>query len=496
MNIVADGSTFVKLYLPKDRRWFGFGGEGELIARTDQKIGSVLKTKQSLIINQEIDEKLRRANQSSNPYEKIRLFNSLKTETDVNNYATQRDVQTRNGQQIEELNKQVDRLVQQPQDEEIEAEALFDNRKQLNQRFLEQSNDITNNAVNQLGNNFDVPVDDASEEEELKAAESQFKKRWFEGNGFIREHRSEDGEDDASRLYKGNTQNFQAPAKQPPGGKASIPQQSGEQQRKRGESGQQRMQQQLRQYQMQQKETLENRKQTLDRFDSRRNSSGGEQAELSDRESMPGASFGGGIAGGVGGMMAGGIERAPAAGRGGGMGGFGAYQNTDKDLNAQIAQNLPGGMDAGVNDSGQPHWRTEQEGQMLEARSTGFTSVSGFVFDEASLNNEFDQFELEYISATSDFTFSAQFVSHSLIETMIRVGVGVGSILVLLIGGWILKQARRSKWLVGFVAVCFLPISLFMIVGWVFPILGLVVLIASATWLLKLKFTSKTVQTA
>ena len=133
---------------------------------------------------------------------------------------------------------------------------------------------------------------------------------------------------------------------------------------------------------------------------------------------------------------------------------------------------------------------------MLEARSTGLTSVSGFVFDEASLNNEFDQFELEYISATSDFTFSAQFVSHSLIETLVRVGVGVGAILVLLIGGWILKQARRSNWLVGFVAVCFLPISLFMIIGWVFPILGLIVLIASATWLLKLKFTSKTVQTA
>ena len=482
MNIVADGSTFVKLYLPKDRRWFGFGGEGELIARTDQKIGSVLKTKQSLIINQEIDEKLRRANQSSNPYEKIRLFNSLKTETDVNNYATQRDVQTRNGQQIEELNKQVDMLVQQPQDEEIEAESLFDNRKQLNQRFLEQSNDITNNAVNQLGNNFDVPVDDANEEEELKAAESQFKKRWFEGNGFIREHRREDGENDASRLYKGNTQNFQAPAKQPSGGKASMPQQSGVQQRKRGESGQQRMQQQLRQYQMQQKETLENRKQTLDQFDSRRNSSGGEQAELSDRESMPGANFAGDMGGGMGG--------------GGALGGFGAQQNTDKDLNAQIAQNLPGGMDAGVNDSGQPHWYTEQEGQMLEARSTGLTSVSGFVFDEASLNNEFDQFELEYISATSDFTFSAQFVSHSLIETLVRVGVGVGAILVLLIGGWILKQARRSNWLVGFVAVCFLPISLFMIIGWVFPILGLIVLIASATWLLKLKFTSKTVQTA
>ena len=178
------------------------------------------------------------------------------------------------------------------------------------------------------------------------------------------------------------------------------------------------------------------------------------------------------------------------------MGGFGVNQNGNKDLNPQIAQNLPGGMDAGVIDSVQTQWKSEGEGQMLGVASTGFTSVSGFVFDEASLNNEFDQFELEYISATSDFTFSAQFVSHSLIETLIRVGVGVGAILVLLVGGWILKHAKRSNWLVGFVAVCFLPISLFMIMRWVFPILGLAVLIASVTWLLKLKFSGKTVQTA
>ena len=500
MNIVADGSTFVKLYLPKDRRWFGFGGEGELIARTDQKTGSVLKSKQSLIINQEIDEKLRRANQSSNPYEKIRLFNSLKTETDVNNYATQRDVQTRNGQQIEELNKQVDMLVQQAQDEEIEAEALFDNRKQLNQRFLEQSNDITNNAVNQLGNNFDMPVDNATEEDELKAAESQFKRGWFEGNGLIREQRSEDGENDAKRLYKGNTQNFQTPAKQPPGGKSSMSQQAGEQQRNRGESGQQRLQQQLRQYQMQQKETLENRKQGLNSFDRRRNASGGEQTELSDREGLPGANFGGDMAGGIGGGM-GGVPAAGSGGQGGmaggaAMGGLGFNQPADKEFNTEIAQNLPGRRDAGVIDSVQPQGRSEQQGLMLESRSTGFTSVSGFVFDEASLNNEFDQFEFEYISATSDFTFSAQFVSHALIETLIRVGVGIGAILILLIGGWILKYAVSSNWFVGFVAVCFLPISLFMIMRWVFPVLGLAILIASATWLLKLKLTSKTIQTA
>ena len=462
MNIVADGSTFVKLYLPKDRRWFGFGGEGELIARTDQRIGSVLKFKQSLVINQEIDEKLRRANQSSNPYEKIRLFNSLNTETDVNNYATQGDVQTRNGQQIEELNKQIDQLVVQGQDASKEAELLFDNRKQLNQRFLEQMNDISNNAVNQLGNNFDVPVDNATKEDELNAAESQFRKGWFEGNGLIREQSSEADKLDANRLYKGNTQNFQAPGKQTPESKATLPQPYGGKQRDSVESGQERLQQQLRQYQMQQKESLENRKPLSDNFDSQRNASVDEKIESSEQEKPSSGGMGGG----------------------GAMGGFGANGNTENS------------MDADVNDRLQPYASSEQRGEMLVADSTGFASVAGFVFDETSLNDEYEQFEIEYISAASEFTFSAKYVGHSLIETLIRVGVVIGTILTLMVGGLIIKVGSRSKWLVGFLAVCFLPISLFMILRWVFPVLGLAILVASVTWLLKKKFTSKTLRTA
>ena len=296
MNIVADGSTFVKLYLPKDRRWFGFGGEGELIARTDQRIGSVLEFKQSLVINQEIDEKLRRANQSSNPYEKIRLFNSLNTETDVNNYASQDDVQTRNGQQIEELNKQIDQLVVQGQTGSKEADLPLDNRKQLNQRFLEQTNDISNNAVNQLGNNFDVPDDNATKEDELNAAESQFRKGWFEGNGLIREQSREADQLNANRLYKGNTQNFRAPGKQSPESKATVPRHTVESRDSVG-SGQERLQQQLRQYQMQQKDSLENRKSLNSRFYSQRNASMDEKIESSEQEEPSS----GGLAGGMGG---------------------------------------------------------------------------------------------------------------------------------------------------------------------------------------------------
>lgn len=466
MNIVADGSTFVKIYLPKDRRWFGFSGEGELIARTDQKLGSVLKSKQSFVINQEIDEKLRRANQSSNPYEKIRLFNSLNTQTDVNNYATQRDVQTRNGQQIEELNKQVDQLVEQRQGGGNESELLFDNRKQLNQRFLQQANDITNNAVNQLGKNFDVPVDNAMKDDELNAAESQFKKRWFEGNGLIREQQNDADESDAKRLYKGNTQNFRTPAKQPANGQIVVPQQSSEKQQKLGESGQQRVQQQLRQYQMQQKESLENREQSFDLFDSGINASGGGM-------------------GGMGGGGMGGMEQAAGeVSDGATMGGFGADRNKEQAIDAGLLDGVPSDRSS------------EKRGQMLTADSTGFASIAGFVFDEASLDDEYDQFELEYISAASEFTFSVKYVGHSLIETLVRVGVVVGTILMLSVGGSIIKVGSRSKWLVGFVAVCFMPISLFMIFQWVFPVLGLAIFIASTTWLLRMKFTSKTLRAA
>tara|TARA_B100000519_G_scaffold90770_1_gene78922 strand:- start:388 stop:897 length:510 start_codon:yes stop_codon:yes gene_type:complete len=122
--------------------------------------------------------------------------------------------------------------------------------------------------------------------------------------------------------------------------------------------------------------------------------------------------------------------------------------------------------------------------------------IAGLEFDEASLNNEFDQFELEFIAATKEYDFSAQYVSHSLIETFLRVGVGLGGILVILIGSWVIRVASRSTWLVGFVAVCFLPISLFMISCWVFPVLGVIVLLASLNWLLKLRFSRSTLKAA
>jgi hypothetical protein len=64
------------------------------------------------------------------------------------------------------------------------------------------------------------------------------------------------------------------------------------------------------------------------------------------------------------------------------------------------------------------------------------------------------------------------------------------------VGGWIIRTAARSTWLVSFVAVCFVPISLFMVLRWVFPILGILILIGSISWLLKLKFTPKVVEIA
>lgn len=493
MNIVADGSTFVKLFLPKDRKWFGFDGEGELIARTDQRTGSVLKSKQSLVINQEIDEKLRRANQSSNPYEKIRLFNSLNTETDLNNFATQQDVQRLNGRQIEELNKQVDQLVQQPDGDQVEGEMLFDNRKQLNRRFLEQSNDITNNAVNQLGNNFDVPEDSETRDEELDAAESQFKKRWFEGNGLIREQQEEGKKDDGKRLYKGNTQNFRAPAKQPANGKPmASPSDGSEVQRKnRGESGQQRLQQQLRQYQLQQRESLEDRSKQLERFESRSNLGGEAALGLGDMDADANAEMDD-LQGGMG--MGGGA-----------MGGFGGANRPspgddfgyEERLNSQLAQNSPGQRNRSSNGAIDARDSYEaQGGLMAESAITGFASIAGFEFDEASLSDEYEQFELEYIAATSDYTFSAKYVSHSLIETLIRVGIGLGAILGILIGGFVVNLVARSTLLVKIVAICFVPISLFMILRWVFPVLGLVILVAAITWLLKSRLSNRSLQAA
>ena len=45
-------------------------------------------------------------------------------------------------------------------------------------------------------------------------------------------------------------------------------------------------------------------------------------------------------------------------------------------------------------------------------------------------------------------------------------------------------------------AVSFLPISLFMILRWVFPVLGVIVLFASLSWLLKLRISRSTLKAA
>ena len=161
-------------------------------------------------------------------------------------------------------------------------------------------------------------------------------------------------------------------------------------------------------------------------------------------------------------------------------------------MKPQSAENRPDEIVDGL----EPDSGTQANDQRVSAEATGLTSVVGFVFDEESLKDEYAQFELEYISATSEYSFSVQYVSESLIETLIRVGIGFGAILVILIGGFVVRLVARSKWFVGFTAVLFLPISLFMILQWVFPILGLAIFIASVTWLLKLKFTSKTLKAA
>ena len=205
-----------------------------------------------------------------------------------------------------------------------------------------------------------------------------------------------------------------------------------------------------------------------------------------------GMDLGGYMAGGVGGGIAGMNRRgqAPAGGMGGGgtaMGGFGG----------ELAQNGSGGRATEFIDGVSAlDGKRDQAGPMSHAQATGFASVAGFEFDEASLNNEFDQFELEFIAATKEYDFSAQYVSHSLIETLLRVGVGLGGILVILIGSWIIRVASRSTWVVGFVAVSFLPISLFMILRWVFPVLGVIVLFASLSWLLKLRISRSTLKAA
>jgi hypothetical protein len=478
-NIHAE-KLFLKLYLPKRHNWYGFGGDAEpLNHQTDsgwgmfagrdlsQYTSDELQSRQAIVVNAEVSGKLKRATKSGNDYEKIRLFNSLQTKTDLNEYAAQSDISQRNEKDLAELGEQVLDLVEDSSVDQKTEELMLGNRARLLKGFEQQSNGFSRNAVNQLGSNFDVP-------EATSTAKPSSKKeadgRWFRSNSLIAPQGGEGkpGETN-SRLYyrdeggKGNKlddlqkQSNTAPQGQIPGFDANVPQNN----QRNSKSALTQQREQFKRYQTQQLVELEFRNGNI--VDGIENLHSGNNQPLANNES--GFQRDGSMGGGMGGMGGGGMG---GMGGGGGMGG--------EDAERQTEQSRPGNYGGAMN------------GRFEGREVTGLASVTGFDldFDSPEFQAEYDRFDFEYLD--DNYEFSAKYLGWELRDTIWRVGVVLAVLISLSMLFLLVRVISRTKVVSTVVALLAMLISLPMIFGWILPIYGMLLFTGSLLWILRCWF--------
>ncbi|HIA62057.1 MAG TPA: hypothetical protein EYN93_04035 [Planctomycetaceae bacterium] len=471
-NIHAE-KLFLKLYLPKRHNWYGFGGDAEplnhqsnsgwgMFAGRDisRYTSGELQTRQAIVVNAEVSGKLKRATKSGNDYEKIRLYNSLQTQTDLNAYLGQRDISQRNEKDLAELGEQVLDLVEDNSSDQKTDELMFDNRARLLQGFEQQSNGFSRNAVNQLGSNFDVPVVNSTAK---PSGKKEADGRWFRSNDLLAPQGGEGKSGEANkRLYdldqggKGaklddlQKQSTAQPQGQIPGFDAIVPQQS----QSNSSSAHAQQREQFKRYQTQQLIELEMRNGTIvDAVENiRRGRSGNEQSQANNEFSFQNDGATQSMGGGMGGM---------------GGGGSGA---------GQAAQSPPGTYGLAVN------------GRLEGREATGLASVTGFDldFDSAELQAEYDRFDFEYLDDKYDF--SANYLGLELREAIWRVG-GVLAVLISLSMLFLLVRViSKTRVVSTLVALLAMLISLPMIFGWILPIYGILLFVGSLLWILRCWF--------
>ena len=464
-NIHAE-KLFLKLYLPKRHNWYGFGGGAEPLNQQSNSgwgmfnvrdvkrdASGELKSRQAIVVNEEVSGKLKRATKSGNDYEKIRLYNSLQTRTDLNMYSDQSDINQGNEKDLAELGEQVLDLVEDSTTDQQANELMLDNRARLQKDFEQQSNGFSRNAVNQLESNFDVPtVNSTTKPSSKKEADG----RWFKSNSLLAPQ-SEAGESDDSnkRLYDQNQEgkgdklgdlqkqkNLELQG-QLRGHDANLPQKS----QRKSSTALSQQREQFKRYQTQQLLELESRN---ERIVDAVQSPAGEQPQGNNQLSLPNAA---------------------AQSIGGGMGGMGGGSDAD-----QAEQSLSGNIGLAVN--------SRFEGR----EATGLTSVTGFDlnFDSAEFQEEYDRFDFEYLDDKYDF--SAHYVGSELRETIWRVG-GVLAVLVSLsLLFLVVRVISKMRVVSTMVSLLAMLISLPMIFGWFLPIYGVLLFTGSLLWILRCWF--------
>ncbi len=477
-NIHAE-KLFLKLYLPKRHNWYGFGGDAEpLNHQTDSGWGMFagrdlsrytsdeLQSRQAVVVNAEVSGKLKRATKSGNDYEKIRLFNSLQTKTDLNKYSDQSDISRRNEKGLAELGEQVLDLVEDSSVSQKIEELMLDNRARLQQGFEQQSNGFSRNAVNQLGSNFDVP-------EAISTAKPSSRKEadgdWFRNNSLLAPQSGEGKPSESNRrLYdrdkggKGNKlddlqkQRNTAPQGQILGLDANVPQDS----QANSNSALSQQREQFKRYQKQQLVELESRNGNI--VDGLEGLHSGNNQPLATNEFGFQRDAGmGGMGGGMGGM-------------GGGMGGMGGEGGEGGER--QTEQSRPGNYGGAM------------DGRFEGREVTGLASVTGFDldFDSPEFQAEYDRFDFEYLD--DNYEFSAKYLGLELRYTIWRVGVVLAVLISLSMLFLLVRVISRTKVVSTVVALLAMLISLPMIFGWILPIYGILLFTGSLLWILRCWF--------
>ncbi|MGY8731646.1 MAG: hypothetical protein ACKVK0_05890 [Pirellulales bacterium] len=463
-NINAE-KLFLKLYLPKQHNWYGFGGDAELLnhqadsgwgmfARRNisRYTNSELQSRQAIVVNAEVSGKLKRATKSGNEYEKIRLFNNLQTQTDLNAYSDQNDINERNGKGLAELGEQVLDLVDDNSSDQKTEALMLDNRAKLRQDYEQQKNGFSRNAVNQLGNNFDVPVANSPTKPSSKKDADG---RWFFSNSLLAPQSGEGQPGGANRrLYEGNQggkgdkldelqRQSTGPQGLVPGIDKNVPQEN----KKNTSSALTQQREQFKRYQQQQKTELEMRNGTIvDGVERRQN------GRIEDKQSQANTEFKSGFEGGM----------------GGGLGGMDGEQ--------QLGQSAMGDIDQTSN------------GRVQGLETTGLASVTGFNlnFDSAEFQSEYDRFDFEYLDDKYDF--SANYIGLELRETIWRVGGVLAVMISLSMFFVIVRVISKTRVVSTILALLAMFISLPMIFGWILPIYGMLLFAGSLLWILRCWF--------
>ncbi|MFH1921663.1 MAG: hypothetical protein ABIP48_17500, partial [Planctomycetota bacterium] len=174
----------VRLHLPETYRWFDFGGTMGLVDEEEELTAGFIsyQTKQA--------ERLVETMQHAKGHAQERAAsNFLQLGVAVRNYhdssrgiysgyATQLDEEyTKNAAVLERGEQQIQQL------EQITAEDGTDNRSRLNAYFEEQKTARSRNVVQDLGRNWDVPVEGQVSQEAGKPG--QFNEKWLFDNGLL-----------------------------------------------------------------------------------------------------------------------------------------------------------------------------------------------------------------------------------------------------------------------------------------------------------------------